>query len=56
VSKAAHKDQDGHMPKSIRNDLWGEQEEGTYQTEETQQSEKEFEHKNQKKKIQEQVQ
>jgi len=44
------------MLKSIRNDLRGEQEEETYQTEETQQSEKEFERTNQRKKIREQVQ
>jgi len=44
------------MLKSIRNDLREEQGEDTYQTEETQQSEKEFGNTNQWKKIRGKVQ
>jgi len=44
------------MQKSIRNDLREGQEEDTYQTEETQQSAKEVENRNQKKKIPNKVQ
>jgi len=56
VPKAAPEDQSEHTLRSIRYDLLGGQEEETYRTEETQQSEKEFGQKNQKRKIRGKVQ